>query len=667
MLSVAREVAGCRRRTSFSAARRASARRADELRGSILIRAAAGAAARSDAADAGIAGERAQYRTLFAAIRCRCWSISPASQHHRRQPRLSRQLRLWPARSGSDDRRLPLCGHGRIGLPGIPRPHARAGLAARGEWQLHGRTGALSTPADFAGRVPRGQPARLVLAIDVTARKAAERALKVRNNWLKSVLDHFPGGVSVADGDLRIVRWNEQFRRLLDFPAELFDGEPRPARFRAFQCRTRVNMANATTSRLSSPAAARINRHEPHHFERAPRRHGARSARHALPDGGFVSSYTDITARKNAEAEILAEREALPRPVRAFAGSLLADRRRVFNGATRPRSRFSAMAAGRNCWRRTRQAVAGESSPMGARLREGRSHDADRLRTQRAPFQWEHQRRDGSCFPVEVTLARLDMPGQDLLYCVWRDITDPQGGGGRTAVGEPALRDLNAELEARVEERAASPPRSKSAGWRSGGTPVISLAERDHRYAPVGVSALGQSRGGWRRGIQPFCRLYPASVDLLHAGMDRKRCATGCWRAASFRYSESVENDWDRLGPVGPVLPGGHVSASRRLPTSDGGRLVLQSDVTALRRTARFSPATTHGLARQSRCRHRARDQHADRHARMVASALGDGVAEFNLALENGSLRRSTLEKVRRHGARFRKPCWSATSFAPQI
>jgi diguanylate cyclase (GGDEF)-like protein/PAS domain S-box-containing protein len=41
-------------------------------------------------------------------------------------------------------------------------------------------------------------------------------------------------------------------------------------------------------------------------------------------------------------------------------------------------------------------------------------------------FEWQHQRADGSAFPVEVTLARLALMDGDVLYCVWRDITERQ-------------------------------------------------------------------------------------------------------------------------------------------------------------------------------------------------------------------------------------------------
>ena len=39
-------------------------------------------------------------------------------------------------------------------------------------------------------------------------------------------------------------------------------------------------------------------------------------------------------------------------------------------------------------------------------------------------FEWEHCRANGSFLSVEVTLARLELQGHAVLYCVWRDITD---------------------------------------------------------------------------------------------------------------------------------------------------------------------------------------------------------------------------------------------------
>ncbi|MES0371758.1 MAG: PAS domain S-box protein [Mariprofundaceae bacterium] len=39
-------------------------------------------------------------------------------------------------------------------------------------------------------------------------------------------------------------------------------------------------------------------------------------------------------------------------------------------------------------------------------------------------FEWIHLRKNGDCFPVEVTLARIELAGKQQLYCVWRDITE---------------------------------------------------------------------------------------------------------------------------------------------------------------------------------------------------------------------------------------------------
>ena len=39
-------------------------------------------------------------------------------------------------------------------------------------------------------------------------------------------------------------------------------------------------------------------------------------------------------------------------------------------------------------------------------------------------FEWVHQRRDGSHFIAEVTLADLFFRGRKVIYCVWRDITE---------------------------------------------------------------------------------------------------------------------------------------------------------------------------------------------------------------------------------------------------
>lgn len=46
-------------------------------------------------------------------------------------------------------------------------------------------------------------------------------------------------------------------------------------------------------------------------------------------------------------------------------------------------------------------------------------------------FEWQHRRADGDCFPVEVTLSKIELSHlsrfddpQNVLYCIWRDISE---------------------------------------------------------------------------------------------------------------------------------------------------------------------------------------------------------------------------------------------------
>ncbi|MDP2005461.1 MAG: PAS-domain containing protein [Rubrivivax sp.] len=161
--------------------------------------------------------------------------------------------------------------------------------------------------AEFAG----DQPVRLVGAFqDVTARRALEAELRAKNELVNSVIENLPCGLSVFDERLQLVAANREFRRLLDFPDTLFDAPvvhfEDIIRFNALRGEYGDDLDSAGIERTVQSIVERARQPaEQHHFERVRPNGTPLEVRGApMPGGGFVTTYTDVSARKAAEAEV---------------------------------------------------------------------------------------------------------------------------------------------------------------------------------------------------------------------------------------------------------------------------------------------------------------------------------------------------------------------------
>jgi len=150
---------------------------------------------------------------------------------------------------------------------------------------------------------------------DLSNRKLAEQALALKSEVLRGTLEHMDQGISMVDAELRMVAWNRRFLELLDFPESLFNenttfedvirfnagrGEYGPGDVEE-QVRRRVELAR---------------RFEPHLFERTRPDGTILEIRgKPLPGGGFVTTYTDVTAQRRAEHLLRLEHSV----TRAFA------------------------------------------------------------------------------------------------------------------------------------------------------------------------------------------------------------------------------------------------------------------------------------------------------------------------------------------------------------
>ena len=122
-----------------------------------------------------------------------------------------------------------------------------------------------------------------------------------RLEMLQAGLDLLDQGITVFDGNLALIAWNETFLKMLDFPAELaYVGAPFEGFIRYNAERGEYGPGNIDTQVAERVAAAKD--FSPHIRER--RRPNGRLLLlrgEPLPHAGFVTLYSDITEQRYIE------------------------------------------------------------------------------------------------------------------------------------------------------------------------------------------------------------------------------------------------------------------------------------------------------------------------------------------------------------------------------
>ena len=140
---------------------------------------------------------------------------------------------------------------------------------------------------------------------DITEQKNNEEKLQRQNHVLSTIIENFPGAVSVFGADLRLVASNDQFKELLELPDVLFD---KPELY--FEDLIRYNAKRGEygpgdPEQQVAEIVARARNFQPHSIERVRPNGMALEIRGMpLPDGGFVTIYIDITERKQMEDQV---------------------------------------------------------------------------------------------------------------------------------------------------------------------------------------------------------------------------------------------------------------------------------------------------------------------------------------------------------------------------
>lgn len=172
-----------------------------------------------------------------------------------------------------------------------------------------------------------------------TAQDGIVQAAQQADTGLSRSLEHLPQGVVIVDADLNLVAWNSRYLQLFRYPTELVRvGAPIEQLLR-FNARRGLlgdgPMEEAIQRRLQHLRSGKSHLHE------SEKEDGTvlEIRGNPLPDGGFVTSYADITSYKNAARELRSLADALEQRVAERTRDLDAARQEA-ERANRYKTRF---------------------------------------------------------------------------------------------------------------------------------------------------------------------------------------------------------------------------------------------------------------------------------------------------------------------------------------
>lgn len=207
----------------------------------------------------------------------------------------------------------------------------------------HTVAGAIGAPSARVVMASSLQSSSLSRGAAMAMLDEATEALRFNRNLLQSALETVPQGICTYDDDLRITAWNGRFLRLLELPGDVvWVGRPLAEVIDYNKARGEYGHEDL--------AALLINRDMttqtwPYVYERQrPDGTVLEVVYDRMPDGGYVSTYTDVTERHQAAEALRSANESLEQRVRERTEALMQAKAEA-ESANASKTRFLAAAS----------------------------------------------------------------------------------------------------------------------------------------------------------------------------------------------------------------------------------------------------------------------------------------------------------------------------------
>ena len=169
------------------------------------------------------------------------------------------------------------------------------------------------------------------------------RDIELHRNLLRASLEHLPQGISVVDRDLNVIAWNHRYQEIFGYPAGLLRPGV-PVRALMEHNAGRGLMGTGAPDVLIERRLEQLNKNTRYSSERLlPDGTVLEIRGNAVPDVGYVTSFSDVTSYKHTEQALRTLTESLERYVEERTRDLQAAKAEA-EQANRSKTRFVAAA-----------------------------------------------------------------------------------------------------------------------------------------------------------------------------------------------------------------------------------------------------------------------------------------------------------------------------------